>query len=634
MSDTPYCNQAETAARFEKYYNELCKLDAPRKLDNISGLESLSGYQLLESVSCADSPGEQRKALIFLGPNKELYIHYRGTGDGNWDYNTAVFSDNLNGDGLNRSPMQEWAVQTYENALEKYSGKFNKLYVTGHSQGGHNAQYVTLHAEHADQITACVSLDGPGHSTASIEEAKAFWGGDNYERQRHKIYAYNGVSDFVSCLGQEQIVPEDHTFYVDTRTAISGIDPEDADFVTYHSARYLLDENDGFNTVYLASDNPETPFRQLVKELNARIKELNQEQQELVASVIMQICENVVGSDEPYKVNINEAQFQELKEILVPMLVDVLAEKPELLEQVLEQFNLDALIAPDASGTDAPIKTLIMDLIHELNDLPPTMRTAALEYLAKHLTLEDLYIYDANGDLIEVVPNGKIGFDKDGLLSDLPEGLVKVVPIILDTIRNHPDDVLNVLKELNVGQMVVDFIKEHPIQAIAIALIAPLAVRLFGPLIATYIVVSEYLIDAIKKGYAILQRVSEIVGRAVNCVLHCLQHIHKALTKFAKWLHQTFNAGAKYVRNNPFFKADTDRLRGYATRIGNVNRRLRILDGDLRGLYWQVGFLDLWDILVANLLTSESPTLRKVETYLNNAAQTLEDADRRARALF
>ena len=85
---------------------------------------------------------------------------------------------------------------------------------------------------------------------------------------------------------------------------------------------------------------------------------------------------------------------------------------------------------------------------------------------------------------------------------------------------------------------------------------------------------------------------------------------------------------------NPFFRVDTDKLRNYAGRIRDINARLRTLDGDLRGLYWQVGFLDLWDILVANVLTSGSPTLRQIESYLNHAAQTFETAESKAKSYF
>ena len=93
----------------------------------------------------------------------------------------------------------------------------------------------------------------------------------------------------------------------------------------------------------------------------------------------------------------------------------------------------------------------------------------------------------------------------------------------------------------------------------------------------------------------------------------------------------TFDKGVKYAINTPYIRVDTGKLRNYAMRIDNVNNRLKALDEDLKDLYWQVGFKDVWDILMANLLTSGSPTLRQIKTYLNNAADCFENADNKAR---
>ena len=95
--------------------------------------------------------------------------------------------------------------------------------------------------------------------------------------------------------------------------------------------------------------------------------------------------------------------------------------------------------------------------------------------------------------------------------------------------------------------------------------------------------------------------------------------------KNIKWLISY--PGIKYASDNPYFKVDTDKLRSYATRINNVNNRLRQLDSDMNSLYWQVGLFDLWDIIVANALISESPTLRNISDYLDDAAERFEAAD-------
>jgi len=86
--------------------------------------------------------------------------------------------------------------------------------------------------------------------------------------------------------------------------------------------------------------------------------------------------------------------------------------------------------------------------------------------------------------------------------------------------------------------------------------------------------------------------------------------------------------------DNEHIVVNTELLRNYGTRIANVNSRINSLDTALRGLYWQVGLLDLWDVIVANLLTRESPTLNQTRTLLNNSAQRFEVAESNVRRMM
>ena len=115
----------------------------------------------------------------------------------------------------------------------------------------------------------------------------------------------------------------------------------------------------------------------------------------------------------------------------------------------------------------------------------------------------------------------------------------------------------------------------------------------------------------------------------LNFVVDCLEALRDTVSAIGQWLNDTFNPGRRYSNANPSLQADTARLRSYAQRVAAVNRRLRQLDRDMNDLYWQVGFLDLWDILMANLITGGSPNLKLVESYLNYAADRLEEAERK-----
>lgn len=105
----------------------------------------------------------------------------------------------------------------------------------------------------------------------------------------------------------------------------------------------------------------------------------------------------------------------------------------------------------------------------------------------------------------------------------------------------------------------------------------------------------------------------------------------EAVKKVGNWFNEHFNNDAEYTKEHPYFKADTDMLDAYASMLASVNSRLKSLDGDMRSLYWQVGFLDLWDILCANLITSESYSLNRAIWYLTDTAERLSSADSKAR---
>ena len=130
----------------------------------------------------------------------------------------------------------------------------------------------------------------------------------------------------------------------------------------------------------------------------------------------------------------------------------------------------------------------------------------------------------------------------------------------------------------------------------------------------------------------ILQGIAELATDIKEKLVTLFGYVKNAIKSFNQWLRNNFNAGVKYVANNPYFKADTSKLRNYAARIDRVNSRLRSLDGAMRTLYKKVGFLDLLDILHANLVTSGSPTLTQVKKYLNNTADRIDDAERKAKS--
>jgi len=87
---------------------------------------------------------------------------------------------------------------------------------------------------------------------------------------------------------------------------------------------------------------------------------------------------------------------------------------------------------------------------------------------------------------------------------------------------------------------------------------------------------------------------------------------------------KSMNAANKQAIANPQIVVDTFKLRDYASRLSDANRRISNLDGRMNSLYWKVGLLDLWDLVQANLLTGYSWRIMRAVSYLNNTASDFE----------
>ena len=75
-------------------------------------------------------------------------------------------------------------------------------------------------------------------------------------------------------------------------------------------------------------------------------------------------------------------------------------------------------------------------------------------------------------------------------------------------------------------------------------------------------------------------------------------------------------------------KVDTYKLRTYADRIANVNRRISILDRRLDALYSRVGLLGLWNLMSADILVGYSWRLSRCQAYLQDTAVDFEQVEK------
>ncbi len=518
----------------------------------------------------------------------EIIFHFNGTGDGNWLYNAAAYGKDQPSEMQIKA--QEWFDATYEKLVQ--DGEITndtKIYVTGHSQGGNNAMYVTMTSKYGDEIDSCIPLDGPGFSDEFVAERKTALG-EKYNERINKMWAVNGENDFVSILGQNCLVSEKHTVYV--KYSLDKIN-----FASFHASEGMV-RNGKFVEVL----DDDSALRKRLSSAVSKIKELPQEDQEIAAQVIMIICENPPGKNdkEPRQLSLTQEQLDKIKPLLIPVVEELLTYDPDSLVSTIQTVLGDS---PESVETAQAIS----DLIKKINSYPKEYRDELLASLLDLVSIKD----------------GKIDFDT----SKIPLRAVTALPLIFETLLTNSDDVITILQNSGVIDGFIDWVKENPFKFAGCVILGIISAPIVMPLVKAI----EFAAGLADFGIRIVQIVVELGKKVKEFFVDLFESVKNAINKIKEWFRNKTNKGVDFAEENPYFKADTDRLYHYSSRLNTVNRRLRELDGDMRSLYWQVGFLDLWDVLSANILVHESVSLRMASNYLSDTARRLNDADRKAK---
>jgi hypothetical protein len=177
---------------------------------------------------------------------------------------------------------------------------------------------------------------------------------------------------------------------------------------------------------------------------------------------------------------------------------------------------------------------------------------------------------------------------------------------------------------------VVTFLLLNPMVVVEIAVVAVI-VALVAVVVIAAIVAVEVILEVLEK---IAEEIAKAVCAAVSWLANKAVELYNAIKEWITSVREflrSISAGVRYVNANPYFNVDTAKLRAYAVRINNVNNRLRNLDSSLRGCFWQVPVWEMWRFAWINMLTSGSPTLGQVRSYLNNTADRLETAENKSR---
>ncbi len=269
--------------------------------------------------SCSDQPGysgsDGAKGAAFYheGPDgkaTDIYVAYRGTGDGRWYDNGDAFDKKY-------SSYQQDAAEYFDSIMSDLEvTESQNVIVTGHSKGGNEAQFVTVASKYAYLVDNCISYDGQGFSPEAIEYFKQLYGEEFYEKQRHKMYSICGDNDFVNVLGIK-VIPDENTVYIKTDCDVYDMGNshglvkvpkgENIDWKNTHIEGNLYDyDNGGFyeTTKY------QRELAVISKSLSDNIMKLPPEEREDVCRSIMAIIE--AFEDEKAGLNGETATIEEL----------------------------------------------------------------------------------------------------------------------------------------------------------------------------------------------------------------------------------------------------------------------------------------------------------------------------------
>lgn len=115
-----------------------------------------------------------------------------------------------------------------------------------------------------------------------------------------------------------------------------------------------------------------------------------------------------------------------------------------------------------------------------------------------------------------------------------------------------------------------------------------------------------------------------INGTVIGEIMEGIEAIKSICKNVVAWIKKQLDPAGDYVKANPKVEVDTYKMKQYANRISEVQKRIKKLDNRLDSLYWQVGLLDLFKLMNADLLIGYSNRLSKCTNYLNNTAGDFE----------
>ncbi len=226
-----------------------------------------------------------------------VYVAFRGTSGGEWIDNGRRF----NVKNENDLTVQMEQVADYMNRVAKKNqwNSNSHVILTGHSQGGNDAQLAMLLTEVGAYAEACYSFDGEGHSPWLLDSLKKKYGEEEYNRRVSNMYSICGDNDFANCLG-ESVFKEENIKYVACHNRKDATDKQK--IVDYHDIRSMFcDEEGNYGAITNTCRNVERgEISYLAENIWKQVEQMPPDMREHAQNGIMQAAQiglgkNIVG---------------------------------------------------------------------------------------------------------------------------------------------------------------------------------------------------------------------------------------------------------------------------------------------------------------------------------------------------
>ncbi len=193
-------------------YNNLSQ----NKKDFINNISINSRYRFIRidnfSYSSEPDKDEQFAAMAINFFDNYKVIVFRGT-----DNSINGWKEDFNLSWAEKVPAQELSKEYVNTVGLKYP--YSKLYLTGHSKGGHLAKYACIASDYdiRNRIIEVHNFDGPGFNQTVLEKYK-----ENYDQMKNKLITYIPQTSIIGMLLKD---PENTITIYSNAIAIKQHDP-------------------------------------------------------------------------------------------------------------------------------------------------------------------------------------------------------------------------------------------------------------------------------------------------------------------------------------------------------------------------------------------------------------------------